>query len=47
MPEEVRDLTTEEYDATYAEGEPHGIPADELAAAVAEAELIGAADEEA
>lgn len=31
----IRNLSDEEYAATYADGEPHGIPADALAAALA------------
>jgi hypothetical protein len=38
----IRDLTAEEYDATYSDGEPHGIPADVLAEAEADADQVGA-----
>lgn len=34
---EVKNLTAEEYDATYAEGEPHTIPDDVMADALAKA----------
>lgn len=33
----VRNLSAEEYDATYAEGEPHTIPDDVMADALAKA----------
>jgi hypothetical protein len=36
----IHNLTDEQYDATYAEGEPHTIPADVLDAAIARAEQI-------
>lgn len=37
----VRNYTAEEYAATYAEGEPHRIPPDVIAKAVADATLGG------
>jgi hypothetical protein len=39
---EVRNLTPDEYAASYAEGEPHRIPPDVIARAVADATLGGA-----
>jgi hypothetical protein len=38
---EVRNLTAEEYAATYAQGTPHVIPQDVIAKAVADATLGG------
>lgn len=38
----VRNLSAEEYAATYADGEPHSIPADVLADLEAEAARIAA-----
>lgn len=43
--QEIKDLTPEEYDATYAEGEPHGIPEDVLEQAIADADQEGAQEE--
>lgn len=34
---EVKNLSADEYDATYAEGEPHTIPDDVMADALAKA----------
>lgn len=34
----IRNLTVEEYNATYAEGTTHGVPADVLAEAMAKLE---------
>ena len=36
----IHNLTDEQYDATYAEGEPHKIPDDVLAAAIERAKQI-------
>lgn len=41
----VRNLSAEEYAASYADGEPHPMPADVLAAAEADAAHIAAARE--
>lgn len=41
----VRNLSAEEYAASYADGEPHSIPADVLAAIEAEAARIAAGRE--
>jgi hypothetical protein len=41
----VRNLTPEEYAATYADGTPHAIPGDVLAEVEAEAARIAAARE--
>lgn len=41
----IRNLTAEEYAATYADGEPHSIPADVLADLEAEAARLAATRE--
>lgn len=40
----IRDLTAQEYDATYSDGAPHTIPAEALELAELDAATVGAQD---
>lgn len=43
--DDIKDLSDEEYDKTYSEGEPHAIPEAILEEAIKEAKTLGAQED--